>query len=223
MISEAKTPSQARPALRSRAARSLTAVAAVAVVGLIAAACGSSTPSASGTGNAATTVAPGGSPGTSSAPESRMQVAKATSNAKIGGTILVNVAGKTLYTFSPDTSSMSACTGACATAWPPVTIPANTIPQGGTGVTGSWGTFTRSDGTVQVTYNGDPLYTFAGDSTAGSASGQNITSDGGTWKVVTIGATTSTPQATTAPTPTMPAVPATTATTKASSGGGYGY
>jgi hypothetical protein len=109
-------------------------------------------------------------------------------------------------------------------------VASGSTPKGGSGASGTFGTITRSDGTLQVTYNGDPLYTFSGDTTAGAANGQNITSDGGTWTVVTASGSSTTPVApvtpVTTPATTPPAkAPATTkppTTTKPPSGG-YGY
>lgn len=206
--SPARAPAQARRALRNRVRPPLAAVAGVALVALIAAACGSSTPNATATSTTTTAAAPAGSTGGAA---TEVVVASAVSNAKIGRSILVNPAGKTLYKFSADTDAMSACTGSCAAAWPPLTVASGTTPKGGSGATGTFGTINRSDGTRQVTYDGEPLYTFSGDSSAGEVNGQNITSDGGIWTVVTIGAA-STPATTEAPT-----------TTKPTSGGGYGY
>ena len=78
--------------------------------------------------------------------------------------VLVDSQGMTLYWFAIDTSSKSNCSGQCATYWPPVTGPVTA----GSGVTGTVGTITRSDGTKQATYMGHPLYTYVGD-----APGQN--------------------------------------------------
>jgi predicted lipoprotein with Yx(FWY)xxD motif len=97
------------------------------------------------------------------------------SNATLGKTILVNSAGLTLYTYAKDTSGTSSCTGSCATVWPPLS-PGNGTPTGGTGVTGTLATITRSDGTKQVTYNGKPLYTFQSDGSAGTATGDGVNS-----------------------------------------------
>jgi predicted lipoprotein with Yx(FWY)xxD motif len=199
---------QAKRALRRGVRRPLAAVAGVALVGLIAAACGSSTPNATAKSTTTTAAAPAGATGGAA---TAVVEASAVSNAKIGSSILVNSAGMTLYKFSADSAGMSACTGSCASAWPPLTVASGATPKGGSGATGAFGTITRSDGTRQVTYNGDPLYTFSGDSTAGETNGQNITSDGGTWTVVTVGAAT------------MPATTKATTTTKPTSGGGYGY
>ncbi|MDQ6720585.1 MAG: hypothetical protein M3003_07300, partial [Candidatus Dormibacteraeota bacterium] len=59
----------------------------------------------------------------------------------------------------------------CATAWPPLTVATGTTPTGGSGVTGPLGTITRSDGSLQVTYKGLPLYFFRSDSAAGETKG----------------------------------------------------
>jgi hypothetical protein len=78
---------------------------------------------------------------------------------------------------------MSACSGACAGAWPPV--PASGTVTAGSGVTASdLGTITRSDGTKQVTYDSHPLYYFAGDSAAGQTSGQGSDGFGAKWWLV---------------------------------------
>ena len=61
--------------------------------------------------------------------------------------------------------------GDCAGTWPPLTVPAGSTPTGDTGVTGKFATITRDDGTVQVTYNGLPLYFFSGDKKVGDANG----------------------------------------------------
>ena len=82
--------------------------------------------------------------------------------------------GKTIYTFTNDkaNSGTSACTGACLVKWPALTVPAGTTPTGGPGVTGKLGTITRADdGTLQVTYNGLPLYFYQGDKAPGDTTG----------------------------------------------------
>jgi predicted lipoprotein with Yx(FWY)xxD motif len=94
-----------------------------------------------------------------------------------GVSLLTNSKGFTLYWFAPDTSGKSVCYGSCAAYWPPVTG----APSAGTGVTGTLGTITRTDGTKQATYDGHPLYTYIGDSAPGSASGNNINLNGGLW------------------------------------------
>src|SRR6266851_9819538 len=91
--------------------------------------------------------------------------------------VLTNSAGMTMYWFAIDTSTASKCTGSCATYWPPVKGPLTA----GSGVTGTLGTITRSDGSTQATYDGHPLYTYAGDSAPGQAGGNGKNLSGGVW------------------------------------------
>jgi predicted lipoprotein with Yx(FWY)xxD motif len=101
---------------------------------------------------------------------------------KIGGaSVLANAKGRTLYWFAPDTATKSVCNGSCAVYWPPVTGPV-TAPAG---VSGTFGTIKRSDGSAQATYNGHPLYTYVGDSVPGQAHGNNLNLNGGLWHEVT--------------------------------------
>jgi predicted lipoprotein with Yx(FWY)xxD motif len=101
---------------------------------------------------------------------------------RIGGvTVLTNAKGRTLYWFAPDTATRSACYGTCAAYWPPVRGAATAGP----GVTGRLGTITRSDGPVQATYDGHPLYTYVGDTGAGQANGNRLNLNGGLWYEVT--------------------------------------
>ena len=119
-------------------------------------ACGSST-TTTGSGATSGAAAPASSaPGASSSGSLK--------TGKIGGAVvLTNAKGFTLYWFAPDTPTKSKCYGSCATYWPPVKGPATA----GAGVTGKLGTITRSGGSVQATYNGHPLYTYAADSAPG--------------------------------------------------------
>src|SRR6202022_201120 len=80
------------------------------------------------------------------------------------GTILVAASNShTVYTFDSDSPGASKCNAGCAGTWPPLTITAGQTPTGGAGVTGQLGTITRSDGSLQVTYKGLPLYFFHSD------------------------------------------------------------
>jgi len=98
------------------------------------------------------------------------------------GKILDNSQGRTLYVFQADTGTKSNSSGACATNWPPLT---SANPTVGKGASASMvGTSKRSDGKTQVTYNGHPLYTFAGDSSPGDTSGQGVNAFGGLWYAV---------------------------------------
>src|SRR5579859_6408486 len=101
-----------------------------------------------------------------------------------GVTVLTNSTGFTLYSFAPDTSTTSKCNGACAQNWPPVTGPVTAA-----GVTGTFGTIKRSDGSVQATFDGHPLYAFVGDAAPGQAKGNGLNAAGGLWHEVTTSGT----------------------------------
>jgi predicted lipoprotein with Yx(FWY)xxD motif len=98
--------------------------------------------------------------------------------ATIGGkTVLTNGKGFTLYSFAPDTPTTSKCYGTCAAYWPP----AIGSSAAGSGLPGKTTTIKRTDGSLQLTYNGHPLYTYVGDSAPGQASGNNVNLNGGLW------------------------------------------
>ena len=100
------------------------------------------------------------------------------------GTILVDSKGHTLYLFEKDKHGKSACSGACAKAWPPVITKGKPKAAGGTHAS-MLGTTKRSDGTTQVTYNHHPLYTFIKDAgKPGSTKGQGVDAFGAEWYVV---------------------------------------
>jgi predicted lipoprotein with Yx(FWY)xxD motif len=98
------------------------------------------------------------------------------------GPILTDTNGLTLYIFAPDTQGTSTCNGPCATAWPPLVTEADPLSPPDFG--GTLGGTTRLDGSRQVTYNGMPLYRFAGDAQPGDTNGQGLDSFGGLWFVV---------------------------------------
>jgi predicted lipoprotein with Yx(FWY)xxD motif len=99
------------------------------------------------------------------------------------GNVLVDSQGRTIYLFQKDSGTKSACSGACATAWPPVRSSGK--PTVGSGLTTSKvGTTPRSDGKPQVTYNGHPLYLFQNDQNAGDTSGQGVSAFGAAWYVM---------------------------------------
>lgn len=155
-------------------------------------------------------------------------VVKSAANSTLGTTVLVNAQGMTLYSLSGEHNGKFICTSsACLQVWHPLSASTGT-PSGSVG---SLGRVKRSDGTVQVTYKGMPLYTFAQDQSPGEAKGQGI-KDVGTWTAVTVGSASSSssaPASAPASTPAAPAAPAEPAepTPPASSGGGggssYGY
>jgi predicted lipoprotein with Yx(FWY)xxD motif len=148
------------------------AAAAVMAAALAVVACGSSSPggAASAPSGAASGAALSGS---------------ALKTTTIGGAaVLTNAQGFTLYWFAPDTATTSQCNGSCARIWPPVNGPATAGP----GVLGTLGTIARSDGATQATYDGHPLYAYAGDTRPGQANGNGINLNGGLWHEVTLGA-----------------------------------
>ena len=96
------------------------------------------------------------------------------------GSALVTASGKSVYLLSTDPAGSSKCTGTCAKTWIPVTVSGS--PSAGSGVDSSkLSTFKRSDGTTQVLYNKQALYTFTGQ---GSTSGEGQASFGGVWYLV---------------------------------------
>jgi predicted lipoprotein with Yx(FWY)xxD motif len=89
------------------------------------------------------------------------------------GAVLVNTEGLTLYRLTTDTSTKITCTGDCAQTWPPL-LSTNGKAPSSPSVGGQFGTLTRPDAGVQITFNGMPLYTYAGDSRPGQANGEGI-------------------------------------------------
>ena len=153
--------------------RMLLAVLALATAPAVLAAC-----SSSGTSSASS----GGSTGTGTPAAATAGTLK---TATIGGaTVLTSAKGFTLYSFAPDTPAKSNCNGACAQNWPPVKGPATASR-----VTGTFGTIKRSDGSVQATFDGHPLYTFVGDTAPGQAKGNGLNAAGGLWHEITTSGT----------------------------------
>jgi predicted lipoprotein with Yx(FWY)xxD motif len=167
--------------------RWLVPVGAVAAT-LVIAACGSSSStgnSGSGSGSSPAAAASGG----------------ALTTAKVGSaTLLANAKGFTLYWFVPDTTTTSKCNAACAKYWPPVPGPASA----GSGVKGTLGVITRSNGAKQATWDGHPLYTYVGDTSPGMAKGNGLNISGGVWHEIKLSGSGAAPAS-------------------SSGGGGYGY
>jgi len=175
--------------------KSMTILIPTLASSLLLAACGSSSSSKS---NAQTSSQPASSQSSASS-----AVVKTASNAKLGGTVLVDAQGRTLYSLSAEQNGKFICTtSACLGVWHPLTVAAGSTPGGAS----SLGTVKRPEGTEQVTYKGLPLYTFAQDTAEGDVKGQGI-KDVGTWSAATTSAASST----------------TTSSAPSSSGGGYKY
>ena len=142
---------------------------------LLIAACGSS--SSGNTTSSAASTQPAAQTSSSS---SNALLVKSASSAL--GTILVDSQGMTLYHLSGEQNGKFICTStACLGVWHPLIAPSSGTPSG---EAGALGTVKRPDGTVQVTYKGEPLYTFTGDQQSGETKGQGI-KDVGIWSVVT--------------------------------------
>jgi predicted lipoprotein with Yx(FWY)xxD motif len=120
-------------------------------------------------------------PSTSSTPKAEAEEYALETGGSSLGTIVVGADKMTVYVFDKDTADAgtSVCEGDCATKWPAVVAESATVEA--EGVTGTVGTITRTDGTLQVTLNGWPLYYFAGDAAAGDINGQGV---GEVWWVV---------------------------------------
>jgi predicted lipoprotein with Yx(FWY)xxD motif len=125
-----------------------------------------------------------GATGAAPAPPVSSPTAAAAANtvktAQIGGvTVLTDSEGFTLYSFAPDTPTTSKCYGTCARNWPPAPG-----PVAAAGVTGTFGTIKRTGGSIQATFDGHPLYTFAGDTAPGQNKGNGLNAAGGLWSEI---------------------------------------
>lgn len=175
---------------------------------LLIAACGSSS-----SGNTTSSAASTQPAAQTSSGSSNALLVKSASSAL--GTILVDSQGMTLYHLSGEQNGKFICTStACVGVWHPLIAPSSGTPSG---EAGALGTVKRPDGTVQVTYKGEPLYTFTGDQQSGETKGQGI-KDVGIWSVVTT--STSTPATSTS---SMPAQGSGGSSEESSSGGYGGY
>jgi predicted lipoprotein with Yx(FWY)xxD motif len=128
------------------------------------------------------------------------------------GLILVNARGRTLYLFAKDRHAKSSCSGSCARFWPPLLSRGK--PTAGLGVTRSLlGMTRRSNGSLQVTYNKHPLYTYALDKRPGQTKGEGNSLFGAKWWAVSargravVRATTSSTTTTTTTTTACPYPP----------------
>lgn len=137
-------------------------VAALIAPGLLAAACSSS---------GGSTAAGGGS----SAPAASNAVTIQVSNGH-----LTDGTGRTVYLWVKDTGQMSTCNGNCTTFWPPVTSSGKATAGSGAQAS-DLGASKRSDGTMQVTYAGHPLYYYSGDTAPGQTNGQGNNGFGFLW------------------------------------------
>jgi predicted lipoprotein with Yx(FWY)xxD motif len=156
------------------------AAVGLAALALTVTACGKATGGSAGSGygaygNQTTAAAPASSP---------VQTVALKTETTRAGMVLANGGGLTLYYYSEDKpgSGKSVCTGGCATAWPPLAAPVKA--PAGVHLPGPLGMITRPGGVRQVTINGFPVYTYAGDKAPGQATGNGME---GSWHVVKLG------------------------------------
>ena len=194
--------------MRNRGWAATGAATGVGGLVLLLAACGSS-----GTNTNAGAAYSGSGMGTSPSASSMPGAASGTGTKTVtltvkatsSGQVLTNAQGDTLYWYSKDTKDgPSTCTGSCAAEWP--MVEGHAVAASGVKLAGELGTVTDAGGAMQATYNGYPLYTFAGDKTPGQTTG-----NGGLWHVISGSALTAA---------SMSSTPATRAVTSA---GGYSY
>ena len=163
------------------------AAGALAAFAIVVAACSSpgAATTAPTTAAAATTAPATTGPAATTAPMTALELALRM-DAKFGD-VVTGKDGLSLYVFTKDSGGKSACEAPdCASNWPALTVSDASAVKAGSGVTGAVGTITRTDGSLQVTLGGTPLYYFAGDSAAGQTNGQAI---GGFWYVASPGGT----------------------------------
>jgi predicted lipoprotein with Yx(FWY)xxD motif len=167
--------------------RILLALPAAAGAAAALAACSSSSSGASPSSSPSSPpAAASSSPAAAAADSPAAASASTVKTAQIAGaTVLTSSKGFTLYSFAPDTPTTSKCNGTCAANWPPVKGPVTAA-----GVTGTFGTIKRSDGSAQATFDGHPLYTFVGDTAPGQATGNGLNAAGGVWHEITVTAST---------------------------------
>ena len=147
----------------------------LASVFFLAAACG-------GTGGTAT--AAGASPSAQPSADVMHHAALDVKDSRFGQ-IVVDGAGRALYLFAADKTTESTCYDGCATAWPPLLADKGAKIDAMHAASASLtGTTTRTDGTIQVTYNGHPLYYFQGDKNPGEVTCQGVVNFGAAWYVV---------------------------------------
>ena len=84
-----------------------------------------------------------------------------------GGPAFVTAKNFAVYVLPSDGNDRSTCTGGCASEWPAVAPPTGTLPS-------PWSSFTGTNGSPQLAYNGNPLYTFVGDTKPLEATGVGV-------------------------------------------------
>jgi predicted lipoprotein with Yx(FWY)xxD motif len=166
--------------------RSLGLAAAAASAAALLAGCGSSSSSKTASSTASTASGAATQSATAAATTAAAAapgITVQTKKAKLGAILAAGPKKLTVYEFEADKGPASACSGACAKAWPPVTT-SGAPTAAGAAVNADLATITRADGTKQVTYKGHPLYFFVKDGDSGDAYGQGAHAFGAGWYVL---------------------------------------
>ena len=150
---------------------------------LVLAACGGSSNSNSSGSSPSSSY---GGAAASSAPSSSGGASVVSTKTSSMGTFLVDASGRALYLWDADHDSKSTCTADCANDWPPLTTTGTPKASGGA-KSSLLGTTKRADGSLEVTYAGHPLYTFAGDTKPGQTNGEGSNGFGAPWWIVSTG------------------------------------
>jgi predicted lipoprotein with Yx(FWY)xxD motif len=172
--------------LKSHIHRPAAVSGLLVILSLVLAACAPAGAAPSGAYGNYGVAAPSSTPRPASTQTALVPVTGATGSAAVQvatdpklGQILVAANGMTLYTFALDSAGASKCRTDCSAYWPAYVVSA--APSAGAGITGKLGTLTRSDGSLQVTYNGLPLYTYILDNKPGDVIGEGVNDFGGVW------------------------------------------
>jgi predicted lipoprotein with Yx(FWY)xxD motif len=166
----------------------LYALAPIVAV-LVAAGCGGSSYGGASSSSAPSAASSPAGYGYGAQPPASSSSAGAAAAAKVGagkssiGQIVVNGTTRTLYVFNKDHNGMSTCYGPCANYWPPLLSKGKPVALAGTHP-GLVGTTRRTDGAVQVTYGGRPVYEYVGDTKPGQTTGEGLTDFGAAWLAI---------------------------------------
>jgi predicted lipoprotein with Yx(FWY)xxD motif len=150
------------------------------LIALFIVACGNATTSGGGSYGGGSSTPPANTPNAGGTSSALIQTATVSVKGQ-SQTVLTNAQGMTLYYFTPDTATQTACTGQCAQNWPPLFFTGSGSPTSSTTLAGKLSVLMDVNGS-QVEYNGHLLYTFAGDKAAGQTNGQGLF---GKWFVAT--------------------------------------
>ena len=150
------------------------------LIALFIVACGNATTSGGGSYGGGSSIPPASTPNTGGTSTSVIQTATVTIKGQ-SQTVLTNAKGLTLYYFTPDSATQSACSGQCAQTWPPLFFSGSGSPTSSANLSGKLSVLADVNGN-QVEYNSHLLYAFAGDTAPGQTNGQGLF---GKWFVAT--------------------------------------